>query len=257
MNDLATITNSLTGKSMTSREIAEVTGKRHDHVLRDIDNLIAQGAIGAPNFGETSFVDGSNRKQREYLLDFDATMTLVTGYNANLRAAVIRRWRELETGEALPAVQVKGPKRWGRTAMTTSQLASEFLAFKRVALAVGLTGNAAVISANGMTEREYGIAPLGLLGIELKSEDNERVLLPSESSRILGWKNAHEVNLKLAELGLQERLPGKKGGWRMTDKGAEYGVLIDTTKRHNNGAMVQQIKWKESVLLLLTEGFQA
>ena len=256
MNDLTTITT-MTGRTMASREIAELTGKRHDNILRDIKTLIEQGAITALNFEASTYTDASGKSNPEYLLDFDATMTLVTGYNANLRAAVIRRWRELETGEALPAVQVKGPKRWGRTAMTTSQLASEFLAFKRVALAVGLTGNAAVISANGMTEREYGIAPLGLLGIELKSEDNERVLLPSEISRILGWKNAHEVNLKLAELGLQERLPGKKGGWRMTDKGSEYGVLIDTTKRHNNGAMVQQIKWKESVLLLLTEGFQA
>ena len=256
MNDLTTITT-MTGRTMASREIAELTGKQHNHIMRDIKTLIDQGAINQSNFGLVDYTDAKGEKRPEYLLDFDATMTLVTGYNANLRAAVIRRWRELETGEALPAVQVKGPKRWGRTAMTTSQLASEFLAFKRVALAVGLTGNAAVISANGMTEREYGIAPLGLLGIELKSEDNERVLLPSEISRILGWKNAHEVNLKLAELGLQERLPGKKGEWTLTEKGAEHGVLIDTTKRHNSGAMVQQIKWKESVLLLLTEGFQA
>lgn len=96
MNDLQVVGF---GQRMSSREIAELTGKRHDHVLRDIDNLIAQGAISAPNFGETSFVDASNRKQREYSLDFDATMTLVTGYNAVLRSKVIKRWRELEQSE--------------------------------------------------------------------------------------------------------------------------------------------------------------
>lgn len=37
-----------------------------------------------------------------YELDFDATMTLVTGYDAVLRVKVITRWRELETGEATP-----------------------------------------------------------------------------------------------------------------------------------------------------------
>lgn len=167
--------------------------------------------------------------------------------------------------EVLPTIRrtgsydagVKGPKRWGRVGLSTRQMVSEFRAIKDGLAAIGIKGNPASISADGTLQREYGVSLLGILQIELKSEDNQRLLLPSEISRILGWKNAHEVNLKLAELGLQDRLPGKKGGWRMTDKGAEYGVLIDTTKRHNNGAMVQQIKWKENVLLLLTEGFSA
>ena len=94
------------GKSMSSREIAELTGKRHDHVLRDIRDLIKQGAIGLSNFGESSYTNSQNKEQPEYLLDFDATMTLVTGYNAVLRAKVIRRWRELETEryEMTPAI---------------------------------------------------------------------------------------------------------------------------------------------------------
>lgn len=146
----------------------------------------------------------------------------------------------------------KGPKRWGRTGLTTGQLASEFLAFKKIAMGVGLDGNAAVISANGMTAQEYGVAPLSLMGIELKSEDNQRLLTPTQIAKILGVK-PRSINPRLAELGLQERQ--ESGEWTLTEKGEEYGVLLDTTKRHNSGAMVQQIKWKESVLLLLTEGF--
>lgn len=41
------------GQKMSSREIAELTEKRHDHVLRDIRKLIDEGAIGAPNFGDS------------------------------------------------------------------------------------------------------------------------------------------------------------------------------------------------------------
>lgn len=91
---------------MSSREIAELMGKRHDHVLRDVKSLISQGAICAPNFGETSYEvrqpNGSTRSLPMYLLDFDATMTLITGYDAKRRSMVIKRWRELETGKAVP-----------------------------------------------------------------------------------------------------------------------------------------------------------
>ena len=84
------------GKSMSSREIAELTGKRHDNVLRDIKILIEQGAIDRLSFEAISYKDTYGREQTAYKLNFDATMTLVTGYNAVLRAKVIRRWRELE-----------------------------------------------------------------------------------------------------------------------------------------------------------------
>jgi len=94
------------GKTMSSREIAELTGKLHFHVMRDIKALINQGAIDQSNFGLISYKDSYGREQPMYLLDFDATMTLITGYDAVLRAKVIRRWRELETEryEMTPAI---------------------------------------------------------------------------------------------------------------------------------------------------------
>ena len=84
--------------TMTSREIAELTGKRHDHVLRDVEKMFEE--INAPNFGAVDFLDtykdakGETRKQ--YRLDRDLTMTLVTKYDTARRYAVVRRWRELE-----------------------------------------------------------------------------------------------------------------------------------------------------------------
>lgn len=46
---------------MSSLEIAELTGKRHDAILRDIRNLLKQGG-SAHNFVETSYRDKSNRQ---------------------------------------------------------------------------------------------------------------------------------------------------------------------------------------------------
>lgn len=82
------------------------SGESKRHVLRDIKSLIEQRAIGQLNFEPSSYTNTQNKEQPEYLLDFDATMILITGYDANRRAMVIKRWRELDTGEATPAFQL-------------------------------------------------------------------------------------------------------------------------------------------------------
>ena len=80
---------------MTSREIAEVTGKRHDHVKRDVDVMFKELELDAPKFG-VIYLDSRNRQQIEYVLDEELTLTLVTGYSIKLRNAVIKRWKQLE-----------------------------------------------------------------------------------------------------------------------------------------------------------------
>lgn len=87
-------------KRMTSKEIAELTGKRHDNVMRDVKSLIDQDCLHELSFEfmseNISIGNGATRKSPYYSLDFHATMTLITGYNAKLRSAVIARWIELE-----------------------------------------------------------------------------------------------------------------------------------------------------------------
>ena len=98
-----------TDARMTSKEIARVTGKEHFHVVRDIKCLIDQGCLCESSFGLTSndvpMPRGGFRKEPMYTLDFHATLTLVTGYNAMLRSKVIARWIELENenGANIPA----------------------------------------------------------------------------------------------------------------------------------------------------------
>ncbi len=91
---------------ISSRDIAEATDKQHFHVIRDIKSLIEQKAITESNFGLSEYQDASGKRNPEYLLDYEATMVLVTGYDAKRRAAVIRRWVALEKGEATPAFQI-------------------------------------------------------------------------------------------------------------------------------------------------------
>lgn len=85
----------LTRQVMSSREIAELTGKRHPDVKRDIQTMVRDLKEDVSSFAHI-YLDSMKRNQTEYLLDREHTDCLLTGYSAPLRMAVVRRWRELE-----------------------------------------------------------------------------------------------------------------------------------------------------------------
>ena len=88
--------------TMSSREIATLCDKRHDHVCRDIENLNATyGQMGLPKVGETPYTHEQNgQTYYEYQLTKEQTIDLITGYRADLRIRINRRWQELEQATA-------------------------------------------------------------------------------------------------------------------------------------------------------------
>lgn len=241
------------GKTMSSREIAELTGKEHFHVMRDIKALIEQEAINQSSFGLVEYKDAKGEKRPMYLLDFDATMTLVTGYDAVLRAKVIKRWRELETGEAKPVVHRHNGLEPNRDA---GILAYQFEGLCKLASFFGYEGNQALLCADKAVRKLHGISPMALLEIELKSPDNEALMIATEiGKRLDSAVSAKAVNLALAAMDFMERFEYRAGKfeWRLTEKGKEYGVYLDTGKVHSNGTPIQQIKWRESVIPLIQQ----
>ncbi|WP_345852440.1 Rha family transcriptional regulator [Shewanella algae] len=87
--------------TMSSREIAELTGKRHDHVCRDIRNMLERLA-DTPNLGcqQNQIVTElcpQTKRISAYHLPRRECEILVCGYDVVRRAAVIDRWLELET----------------------------------------------------------------------------------------------------------------------------------------------------------------
>ncbi len=82
-------------RTMSLREIADLTGKRHDNVKADIRNMLADLKEDVLTF-QGIYLDSMNRQQTEYLLDREHTDCLLTGYSAAMRMVVIKRWRELE-----------------------------------------------------------------------------------------------------------------------------------------------------------------
>lgn len=90
-------------KTMSSREIAELTGKKIGHVHRDFKKMMSDlgfdngGLMPNPflDQGFTYEMDDQNRISA-INLNQELTLTLVSGYSAKLRMAIIKRWQELE-----------------------------------------------------------------------------------------------------------------------------------------------------------------
>jgi anti-repressor protein len=99
MNDLIVNSNQ---QMMSSKEVAALTDKRHDHVIRDIRAMLEQ--IQSPDLGSEQYqvVTLPNGMTGEILLDHDLTMLLITGYSVALRMKVIKRWKELEQAISKP-----------------------------------------------------------------------------------------------------------------------------------------------------------
>lgn len=88
--------------TMGSREIADLTGKEHGNVMRDIRFLLDELQASKLNpVCKSSTYTGTNGQQYpQYELDRDTCLTLLLGYDAAARMRVVRRWQELEAAQA-------------------------------------------------------------------------------------------------------------------------------------------------------------
>ena len=119
----------------------------------------------------------------------------------------------------------------------------------RAARALGLDKNAAAISANQAVTKLTGTNVLKLLGHQHLEADNQTAMYftPTELGERMGI-SGRKFNMLMAEAGLQ----AKKGEHWVPLAAAEgFYRFMDTSKRHGDGTMIQQVKWAENVLALV------
>ena len=84
-------------QTMSSLEIARLTGKDHAHVMRDIRNMEpAWEKISQSKFGLASYKDAQGKERPCYELTKTECLYVATKYNDEARAKLVIRWEELE-----------------------------------------------------------------------------------------------------------------------------------------------------------------
>lgn len=111
--------------------------------------------------------------------------------------------------------------------------------------AAGIHGNQLALALDKFYKAESGMSALGAAGIDLKEPKQDVHCNATQLGAMMGGVKARAVNKRLAAAGLQESTPA---GWRPTEFGRQYSVLLDTGKKMGNGTPVTQLKWYPTVL---------
>lgn len=117
MNNIIKVGETINAREyMTSKEIATITGKPHNDVLKAIRAMEpAWYKITEGNFSLSEYTDPTGRKLPMYKLTKTECLYIATKFNDEARAKLVIRWEELETKErqtvpALPQTYLEALK---------------------------------------------------------------------------------------------------------------------------------------------------
>lgn len=93
--------------TMTSSEIAELTGKLHKNVIRDIREMLEELEKDGSDLSHVREDKDARGYTENFHLNRELTETLITGYSIPLRHKVIRRLHDLEERATRPMTQAE------------------------------------------------------------------------------------------------------------------------------------------------------
>lgn len=231
--------------TMSTRGIAELTGKQHSNVMRDcrvlIERLSADSKLNW-HCKSTTYVDAQGKEREMYELDRNTTPTLISGYDAVLRMKIVNRWMELETN---PLNQLQ-PLALTSHDLATRQLKNEL----EVAILFECPTHIIQQEIVKKVRKDTGVDFQHLLK-HAKAQQNilqhEVMLEPTELGIQLNLGSGRATNLVLESLGLQRRV---NGGWVPTDRGEVLSHQHAWTSGDKSG---YNLKWNVNKVKELLE----
>ena len=200
----------------TSLKVAEVFGKVHAKVMRDIEKLDCSNEFTIANFGKRTFKTEQGNEYPMYEITKDGFVFLVMGYTgkkaAEFKEAYIKKFNEMEA-------KLKSQK----PALPDLDLKVRFIEWSAKFLGVNDAGK--LLMARKLAE-EYGTQQYLPDYVTSKGQTHSATyLLKAHNCNI----SANVFNISCHSFGLIKKMERKgKGGtihtwWALTDEGMEYG----------------------------------
>ncbi len=186
-------------QTMTSLEIAELTGKQHKHLMRDIRNMEpAWEKVQGSRFGLSSrtyqLPNGGTKEVPCYVLTKTECLYIATKFNDEARARLVLRWEELE-------MERLGAGAFAQTTPVPSYSGGELSlpAKQIIAMADEIIGE----------------------GLRMLNEDAEDTLTATQVAKTFNM-TVWDFNAVLRDMGIQYR---RDGHWNISDDLADRNLV--------------------------------
>lgn len=242
MENVLAVSDTITAReTMTSVEIAEVTGKEHKSVMRDIRTLSEQVTEkDGYRFVPMSYKDIYGREQPMFELGKKECLLLASGYDAILRAKIINRWEQLEIEKRNGVFEI--PQTFADALMLAAKQAKE------------IEENQKLI---GEQQLQIGTLNNKVVELQEKSDYVEKILQSKETITVTQiaqdyGMSAKAFNLILRNLGIQHKVNRQ---WILYSKyiseGYVYSHTINIVRSDGRPDTVMNTEWRQKGRLFL------
>ena len=242
-NELMQFSEARQQYGMTSLQIAEVTGKNHAHIMRDIRNLLGKG-VNESNFGLVEYKDRKGEVRPMYELTAKGCLILASGYDPVLREKIVDKLEEYQQKERANIISLPNFEDPAEAAMAW---AKEYKAKKMLAIE-----NKELRIEQARLESEN--VQLAAENQELKHDRNyldlimrsKALLTVSQIAQDYGM-SARAMNKTLADMGIQY---SNNGQWilyaRYKDCGYVSSRSIDIVRSNGMPDVVLHTEWTQA-----------
>lgn len=229
-------------ETMTSLEIAEVTGRNHKDVMRSIREMEeAWVKVNGRKFALVEYKDAKGEMRPCYSLNKTECLYIATKFNDEARAKLVLRWEELETKERS---QYQVPQSFAEALMLAAKQQEQIEEQQRQLEA----NSKEIVELNGaIAEMESKVTYVDMI---LASKET---VTTTQIAQDYG-QSAKAFNILLRNFGVQHKVGGQ---WVLYAKHIPFGYVQSDTFPivHKNGTngTVMHTKWTQKGRLFLYE----
>lgn len=242
----------MTKETMSSLQIAEISGKQHNDVLKAIRKMEhSWEKIAGRKFSLGYYKDPNNQRRPMYLLNKEECLYIATKFNDEARAKLVLRWKELEEGNRKHEITLPN---FSNPAEAARAWAAEFEQKQQLALENKRQAEQLAAKTTEITELNTAISEMqpkvSYVDTILQCKDTVQVTLIAQDY----GKSAKAFNILLRNYGIQHKVGT---AWVLYGKYIANGYVQSKTFTYTRSDGTQgarsYVEWTQKGRLFLYE----